>query len=309
MRLLLVALPLLTLACGGESTPTKTGPIEDFAEPTPAPPGAIEFQLPEARIFPGSDIQYCHYLEPTTEDMYLKGFESFQGKNGHHLVLFRSVIPLEPGTVRECSSGADMAFLIPVITSVQFGLENFPEGMAIRVPKGSQLVLQQHYINTRTHSILVRDVARLLPVDRSEVQLLAGFFGISDIGFSIAPDNQDAVVDFDCRVPHDMKILLAGPHMHEWGRSFSASFGPADALENIIDIPAWDASMRDAPPVKNWGVDAPLQLHEGDRMQTTCVFRNDTDEPLEFPKEMCATYGYFFPAEVGQDQFTCGATH
>lgn len=63
--------------------------------------------------------------------------------------------------------------------------------------------------------------------------------------------------------------------------------------------------MRDEPPVKDYGVETPLQLKAGDVMRTTCVFNNTTGRKLDFPHEMCATYGYFFPAPPGAEEFTC----
>lgn len=293
-------------ACGGNSA-SDAPYIEDFAEVPELPASAtFSWELAEQEYPPGGDRQICHYLEPTTEDLWVKAFDSFQGRYGHHLILFKARITEPPGTIRDCTSAEDMIRLSPIVANIQFGLERFPEGMAIRVPAGTQLVLQQHYVNTSEKPIRVRDVAYMETVPRDEVEIPAGFFGVSDINFELPADPENIQrIAFECEVPNDMKLLLAGPHMHEWGTEFVAEMGPAGALQEVIRVEEWEAWMRDEPPVTNWSKEAPFELKAGDVMRTTCNFRNTTNKPLIFPEEMCATYGYYFPAPEGNGEFTC----
>lgn len=300
------ALSTLVLACGGEST-NEAPYIEDFAEAAEIPASATHsWELAEQEFPPGGDKQICHYLEPTTEELWVKAFDSFQGKFGHHLIIFKARITESPGTIRDCTSAEDMIRLSPIISSIQFGLERFPEGMAIRVPAGTQIVLQQHYVNTAEKPIRVRDVAYMETVPAEEVEIPAGFFGISDIDFELAPQADDVQkVAFECEVPRDMKLLLAGPHMHEWGTDFVAEMGPVDAMEEVIRIDEWESWMRDEPPVTKWSMEEPFELKAGDMMRTVCNFRNTTNKKLIFPEEMCSTYGYYYPAPSGNEEFTC----
>ena len=46
-------------------------------------------------------------------------------------------------------------------------------------------------------------------------------------------------------------------------------------------------------------------LKEGDIIRTRCEFDNATAKALEFPSEMCASYGYYFPAPSGTEAWTC----
>src|SRR5688500_2737464 len=63
--------------------------VDDFPESVPAvPAGAREHAFPEVIIMPGQEVQNCYFLEPETEDVYAHALESYQGKMGHHLVLF-----------------------------------------------------------------------------------------------------------------------------------------------------------------------------------------------------------------------------
>jgi hypothetical protein len=292
----------LSFGCG-EPEPAI---LDDLATERPPPEASQSWDLTEQIIQPGDDVQICHFLEETTEEMWVKSFNSFQGKYGHHLIIFKARITEKPGTIRDCTSAEDMIRLSPIISSVQFGLERFPDGMAIRVPRGSQIVLQQHYVNTSEKPIRVKDVAYVETVPASDVMVPAGFFGISDIDFELAPNATDVQrVAFECEVPRDMKLLLAGPHMHEWGTQFVAEMGPASGPTEVLRVDKWEAWMRDEPPVHDWGKDAPFELKEGDVMRTACTFKNTTSRKLIFPTEMCATYGYYFPAPNGSEEFTC----
>ena len=73
----------------------------------------------------------------------------------------------------------------------------------------------------------------------------------------------------------------------------------------MINVDPWLAEYRDNPPVQEFGEVTPLELSEGDIVRTKCVFKNTTDKALAFPSEMCASYGYYFPAPNGSETWTC----
>jgi hypothetical protein len=299
-------------AAGNDESSSDDGAeaMEDFPTAPPVPAGAREYEFPEQIIQPGAEVQNCIFLDPETDDIYATALESYQGVYGHHFVVFYTAAPEVPGTVRDCSTVADMLTLIPAISSVNFGLEKFPEGMAVRIPAGTQLVLQQHYVNTSDKPLRVKDVMHLHIKSREEVETLAGFWGVSDITFSLPPDGEEQVVEFDCVAPRDMKVLMSGPHMHEWGLRFQTSvIRDGGEPEVVVDVDPWLAEYRDNPPVKEFGEVEPLELKQGDIVRTKCVFKNTTDAPLEFPSEMCASYGYYFPAPEGSETWTCAPDH
>jgi hypothetical protein len=299
---------VFTMACGSNEPEADNGPMQDYPPITePLIEGtAIRYELKEQTIPAGNDVVLCHFLEKTTEEMFVTAFEAMQGRHGHHLIIFKARVPEAPGTVRECSTPQDMVRFTPVISSVQFGLEKFPDGMAIRVPVGSQIVIQQHYVNTSTRDINVKDIGFMHVVPKEEVQVLAGFFGLSDVFLDLPPKQATSLI-FDCPVPFDMNILLVGPHMHEWGTNFKATLERPTGSEELIDV-EWHADYRDEPPVESWEMNEPLVMHEGDIIRTRCDFMNDLDQPIKFPKEMCATYGYFFPAQPERDEFLCAGS-
>ena len=74
-----------------EPPPVEDGYIDDRPEVPPKPADALEYIMPEFTVEGGSEIQMCVYLEPLTKDLYFSKLESYQGKYGHHAILFRTV--------------------------------------------------------------------------------------------------------------------------------------------------------------------------------------------------------------------------
>ena len=280
------------------------GVVDDRAEIPPLPDGYREFLTGERMFEARSETMLCYYLDPEPADLFTNQLVSYQGRFGHHLVLFRAVEPREPGTVKTCSSAADMANLVPVMSSINFGLEKFPEGMGLRVPAGTQLVIQQHVVNTSDNAIRTDEAIHLRILHKSDIKTLAGFYGVSDIEFSL-PAGQTHEVKFDCAPPNDMNLLMLGTHMHEWGTRFTAEIGTKDAMKVVINVDPWEDWYRDEPPIQEWSAEKPFVLKKGDIIRTTCEFDNTTGKALEFPSEMCASYGYYFPAPEGSEAWTC----
>ena len=286
------------------SQPGEDGPIDDRAQVPPVPEGQREFRTGEASIPPGTELQTCYFLAPEPHDLYATALTTYQGRFGHHVILFRSVEQEEPGTVRDCTEASDMANLIPVIAPITFDMDRFPPGMALHIPAGTQLVIQQHYLNTTERELVTSDAMHLAHTSRDEVEVLAGFFGLSYTDFSLMPGSSNTL-QFDCAVPKDISFLNMGPHMHEYGTKFQTLAGKPDNLETLIDVDPWLPAFRDDPPMLQWTVDNALHLDAGDILRTICELDNVSDHELRFPEEMCVTFGYYYPAEEGAETWIC----
>src|SRR5262249_12794980 len=111
-----------------------------------------------------------------------------------------------------------------------------PDGLAIKVPEGKQLVLQAHYINTTGKAMTVNDGVALELLDPAEVKAYVNYFVTLDDGFKIPPSSKVTrttvgVADRD----YDMVVVLG--HMHELGRHYT--------LETIDDKGARIEAIRD----------------------------------------------------------------
>lgn len=311
MRVALIVMLASVLGCTGSGDGDDSGPLELWAEAPETPPdGARRIEIEPTLVPAYAEQQMCFYLEPEASDAFLAHFDGYQVEGGHHLLLFRAVVHKEPGTIEDCTNPESMATLIPVISQAA----ELPEGMAVRVNARTQLVVQQHYVNTSDRDMLVHDVADIHFLEEAQVETLAGFFANTDISFALPPA-QETTVSIHCTAPWDMNVLRISPHMHEHGARFQAHLergnpggdpiGEPVEPETLVDVPHWQPAMRDIAPAVSWGRDDALVLHAGDAFVTDCTFANDTPDEIGFPKEMCAISGYFFPALEGQASWIC----
>jgi len=310
MRVLACVAVVAFLGCGsGAGDGADTGPLEEWAEaPETVPQDARRLEMDAMAVPAFSELQLCTYLDPEPVDEFLTSFDGYQAEGGHHVLLFRTVIPQAAGTVVDCTNPEQMATYIPVISQSAL----FPEGMAVRVSAGTQFVVQQHYVNTSDRDLLAHDVADIHFTAEGDVETLMGFYANTDVGLHIAPEGETSLT-VRCTVPWDMHLVRMSPHMHEHGARFRTRIetgedgdAQADAgAGTIVEIPTWLPAMRDIPPDVEWGRLDALELHAGDQVVTDCTWTNDTGAALGFPQEMCAVSGYYFPALEGQASWLC----
>ena len=295
---------IIAMTSGCLSPESDSLPFDDRAIVPPLEEGFREFRTGDVTVPANTEMMLCFFLEPEPETLYAKNLHDYQGASGHHIVLFRALQQEEPGTIRDCTEIEDMGNLIPIIAPVEFGLGQFPKGMAIKIPAGSQLVIQQHTLNLRENEIVTNDAMHIELVQEEDVEILAGFFGLSDVDFEIPP-HSSLTIELDCEVPGDIKLLTLGGHMHEWGIGYEALAGTPTNLSSLLEVETWLPVFRDEPPVTEWPLETPLILQQGDIVRTVCQLENTSDSPLSFPDEMCATFGYYYPAIPGHESWLC----
>lgn len=286
-------------ACGGDdgqdSKTTDPAVLDDLATIPETPANSMRIDFPEQVIESGDDRMTCFYPEPTDAEYFVQGADAYQGDYGHHLLLFKSILDKPAGTVEDCTDEAAMASFLPNIFTSEFAGGQIPDGYAVRVPAGTHIVLQQHYVNTTAKPIRVRDAVFLHKTDAASVQHELGFVAMTDVEFEIPAKTTGQKVSVECSpAEDDTQILLVGPHMHEHGERITlekSSDGGA-TWEMVQDVAEWDPSFRDLPPVQRW-FDAPLVIDTTDKLKVTCTFGNAAAQPVGFPQEMCAYYGYF----------------
>jgi hypothetical protein len=99
-----------------------------------------------------------------------------------------------------------------------------------------------------------------------------------------------------CTIAQPMRVLSTWPHMHEIGAEFHSSIISASGVRRpLVDVDPWRFDVQQVYPVGE-------NLVTGDSIETTCVWRNDTDEYV-FPgpgigNEMCGQSLIVWPYEA-----------
>ncbi len=283
------AVTLVLLAgCGDGGTPAPT--VRDVRVAIPAPdPAYVDIVGPQDTWPPGSDKMMCANTTYTGSDTAFTSFDGEQGKFGHHIVLLAPIgtsADHPDGEIYDCTEMKDFQ---PIAFPIDNGM--LQPGFGTFLKGGQRLVVQSHYVNTGSQSLLVRDLVRLKTTPVASVTTWTSIFVNNQSNFTVPPHGP-ATVTFECPVQEDMDLLVLGGHMHEWGTSYKVEIGPTEAsMTQAYAVDQWKTEFRDSPPT-NLYFGSPMHLAQGTIVRTTCSWMNTEDAALTFPKEMCATFGY-----------------
>jgi len=301
---LAAALGLALVACQASKAKSTSG--GGGTAPTPGSvvdtPTSLTIYTP-AFTAPSGDSYTCMYLNySTTEELTLTSTLGHQSKGGHHILAYYADTP-HPVSTHPCSNeemvslrqiGGGGADGVPILA--------LPEGLALKVPAGKQIVIQSHYINTSNTPINATDSVVLNKGSAASVKSYVNFFAVDDEGFQIPP-NAPYSHTTECTVPSDLQIALGLPHMHELGTHFKLEILDASGnLVNTLIDTDWAALYASHPPVQTWPMSTPYVLKQGQRIRQTCSWNNSTSSPVLFPTEMCVGYFYYWP---GNGDISC----
>jgi hypothetical protein len=318
--ILITVLALSLPACGsgqGAGEPKSTAPPGTGAfDPPPPPEGFTRITAQTVHdVPPGSDITYCQYaMVPFDHDIDVLGVSGYQSKFGHHAVAFTYTPRAgeKPGSSFPCmgtefssggapDSGApaggalSMGAFLGGIGGAGGGVPSgaLPEGVAFRLKKGDGVMLNVHYLNTGEESIDGNAVVDFKFADADPSRKIASMFVNLNFGFTVAPDAQ-TTSSIDCVAQSDLQIIMMANHMHEFGTSASTELVPAGSTTSqmLREDTTWAFDMQFNPVYTHWPAEAPLTIHAGDTVRTTCNWANTTANSMTFPREMCLGVGF-----------------
>jgi hypothetical protein len=297
-----IALAACCTGCGAEEAPSAGAPGELDAEadgfsPPPPAAGMTRIVTPTVHdVQPGGDVMYCQYvLAPFDRDMDILSVGGYQSRMGHHIVAFASTADVPVGTSRLCQGEDNFSGAFLGGVGGEAGTGNvLPEGVAFRLPKGSGIMLNTHYLNTWAEPM---DGEGVIDIEFAEVdpsRRIASFFVNIDMSFTIPP-RSDAAIDATCVIPKEMQFIAFSNHLHDFGSHIFTEVTRADTgvVETIVHDPEWTYEMQFAPQYATWGIGAPFVLRPGDRLRTRCAWNNPSDETVTYPREMCVGSGFY----------------
>ena len=294
----LLALLASVAACGSTPSAGNDAPPGDAADFHPPPPkaGYTRFIAPViSDIPPGADVSYCQYLQaPLDRDIDILDVDGVQSKSSHHAVAYATTKDEPVGTSRPCIQGDDsMGASLGGIGGEGGGGFELPEGVAFRVPAGSSILLNAHFLNTtherlQGHTVLDIKFAEVDP-DRK----IASLFTNVNATFTLAA-RAEARAIADCTFPKPMEFVLFSNHMHHLGTSARTELRRADgSVELVHDDPVWEPEMEYRAVMSSWPIGNPLRIEKGDVLHTECNWMNPSEAEIKFPTEMCIAFGYF----------------
>jgi hypothetical protein len=154
----------------------------------------------------------------------------------------------------------------------------FPEDLAVRLPKGSDFVLQIHFHPSGKPEMERSQVAFYFagkapernPVGVDVPTLFA--FGKS---LDIAPGAKDYAIEDSLVLPVDLRVYSVAAHAHYLGKEMKATATlPDGSTKPLLWIQDWDFNWQDVYTYKQ-----PVDLPRGTRIDVKIGYDNSTDNP------------------------------
>lgn len=280
-------------AAGGHAT-TSTG--KPFVPP-PVSPGYVRF-VPNVlkNVAPGDNVDVCQFIQaPLDHDVDVIDVQGSQSLGGHHVVAYATSMKDPVGTTRRCTDQDNVSLTgyLGGTGGEAGGGALLPPNVAFRLPKGASILVNTHFVNNTDAAFDGHSVIDFKFAEPSSDRLIASMLNNAILNFNIpAKDVQTGVAE--CTLPRQYDFILFSNHMHEWGESAKTEVIHADGSVELVHADRyWTPELAFRADFSKWSIDKPLTLVKGDRLRTTCNWRNTTTGALTFPAEMCIGIGFF----------------
>jgi peroxiredoxin len=219
------------------------------------------------------DYQYFTVGPVLEKDFWVSVAEARPGNPQvvHHVVLF-AMPPAEANTPIDQAQGRGQ--MIGVYAP---GMNpwRYPPGTAMKIAKGSKLVIQMHYTTNGTAQS-DKSYVGLKLLEPSEVKEEVRYGMVFDAAFEIPPHADNHEVVAKKAFLRDVYLLNLFPHMHYRGKAFKfeAEY-PDGQREVILDVPRYDFNWQ-----LRYDLAKPVYMPRGSRLICTAHYDNSESNPL-----------------------------
>ena len=276
------SISLLAIGCGGGDD----GAAEVVDE---GPETRLESQPYELQ--PGDEKYFCYTMRlPEDAETVVTSFVPEYGTGTHH-ILFVETLKDEPDGMFECPVLFQTTWIPLYAGGVASSPLVLPEGAAVRLEPGKQLLMQLHLQNATSEPISAKTAMRMKLADPGVETTPAGIWGMDNRAIDIPPQAEKAETEMTCTADRDMDLYGVLGHMHKMGKEIEIVRGEGDSAETLASQ-AW--SFADQPILP---VDA--HISKGDSLTLRCAHGNPTMKPIGYgessDQEMCAVVFFYTP--------------
>ena len=274
---------------GGELDGTTPPPSDMSARDTNAPPGSERFVLVEGDWSLGGGREEYRCVRTTIDrELFVSEFHPIAPLGTHHTVVTYVESPTRPDGITSCHASEndpDMIYGSGVGTEPLV----MPEGVAVRIPAGAQVLVNLHLYNTSGDELSGRSGLEVVTVPVESVEHEAQVLLAGTVNISIPPRSNDYSTTGRCTMNSDTTVFAVMPHMHQYGSAMTVRHGDTILHE---DLYSFDNQVY-------YPIEPQLELSTGDRVDVTCQYMNNTDRSIGFgdssEQEMCFALLYRYP--------------
>jgi hypothetical protein len=271
--------------------PGTTPPVDP---PVTPPPTLSEWKtlLTGDWTMPSGTEGYVCVRKTIEEDFFVTVFDSINPKGTHHTFLSMGE-PNGPDGIEPCSAGVNAAQQI-FGSGVGSAPLAFPQGVAIGIKKGTQLVLNLHLFNTGQADLTGTSGTRIRTVAPSDALVVAEHLLAGTIRVDLPPQQTTSTTGY-CTMSTDATIFAVTPHMHTLGVYAKIVAERAAGGEAVLYDGPYDFEEQ-----RYFSID-PVAVQKGDRVRVDCTHNNTTPQRVMFGEstleEMCFAGIYRYPSD------------
>lgn len=229
-----------------------------------------EFTVPPGK----NNIEYqsIHFAADIKEDLYISEWEIRPKERSalHHANLVRSPKKLEVvGIGQAVAGGGDyIGSYLPGARPMKY-----PAGTALRIPAGSHLSIQVHYVGAEKE---VTDHLMFgVKFAHGRIDKIVRAVGTDDYAIDIAPGQEDWKIDTEVKLLYELTLLSSGAHMHLRGKSYIMKVILPDGSEKLItEVPRYDFNWQ-----SNYELAQPISVPKGSRFHVEAHWDNSAKNP------------------------------
>ena len=236
-----------------------------------------------------SEGYYCA-RKTVDEDTYVASFQALSPIGTHHTVVTVQD-PDGPDETFSCSPGT-LSDIMVFTSGVGSDPVHFPDGVAMKIPAGKQVLLNLHLFNTSNEPLSNVSGTQIKVVDPALVEDEAEVVFAGTMAILLAP-NSAGSASGSCTFKQDATLLSVWPHMHQYGTH----------MKVVHESSAGAVTLHDAAFNFNEQLNVPLDsvaITANESITVDCSYQNTSADVVTFgdssEQEMCFAGLYRFPA-------------
>ncbi|PHN06391.1 T9SS type A sorting domain-containing protein [Flavilitoribacter nigricans] len=264
-------------------------PDNQGAEVIADPDLVVQLPAYTSKAVNGDEYRCFVFPSELLEDRFITGFEVIPGNRNivHHVLVFQDqsdrALQLDagdpaPGYLCFGGVGSNSAEMIGAWVPGQ-GAQYLPRDMGIRIPAGSNIVVQLHYpegsageVDNTKINFQLSDRSDLREVN---VDFILNHFTSMVNGPLYIPANTVKTFRQEFKTPVPVTVIGVAPHMHLIGRSIKTwAQRPDGSIIPLIDIPEWDFEWQGF-----YRFQEPVTIPAGSFLRSEAVYDNTSANP------------------------------
>lgn len=267
-------------------------------------PVAYEIADDVSDVYTGFVVDLTEEMLPS--DVYIRGFQCKPGTPIIHHFNANLLPPDENGELPPPPTRFESDAIAPENSGSYLGgaasgagANWYPDGYAVKIPKGSRITFDIHYTKEAAPGTKVIDSASQIGFyfSKEPPKRIVEILNIAQFDIDLKPAQAEyRLGPASTVVPHDAEILALTPHMHTRGKGAKfEAFYPDGTSEVLLEVPTYDFAWQTA-----YYYDQLKKIPAGTRLEFTAWYDNSVEYAAQrgFDPEQHVRFGRWSSDEM-----------